>query len=339
MRQFQPSRAVAQGAPGPRGKPGAARQKVANGIVAAMSVPVPHPDSRWPWSALRPTGRIVTPDAVGVAYYDLGGEGPPLLLVHATGFCGAVLAPLASHLRPSWHCVALDLRAHGRSDRPADGHFGWQGFARDIAAVVDHLALDRPAGVGHSCGGASLLLAEEAAPGTFRALYCYEPIVYPGLEPLAPSLEANPLAAVALRRRAGFASRADALANYAAKAPFDRLAPSVLAAYVDNAFTPDDGAGIRLRCRPDDEAQVYAHAFSHPAFAHLQDVACPVTLACGAETDAIGPEFLARYAQRLARPTTLALAGLGHFGPLEDPGAVARSVHTSLVDPRRAPRA
>ena len=144
---------------------------------------------------------------------------------------------------------------------------------------------------------------------------------------------------MALRRRVAFASRADALANFSAKAPFDRLAPAVLAAYVDNAFTADEGSGIRLRCRPHDEAQVYAHAFSHAAFAHLGEVACPVTLACGAETDALGPQFMTRYAQRLARPSTVALAGLGHFGPLEDPEAVAASVDAALVDRRRAPRA
>ena len=45
-----------------------------------------------------------------------------LLLVHATGFCAEVLraagpALLAGH----YHCWGLDLRAHGRSDRPADG--------------------------------------------------------------------------------------------------------------------------------------------------------------------------------------------------------------------------
>src|SRR5271155_2252192 len=105
---------------------------------------------------MAPAGRVTTPDGVAVAYYDLGGNGPPLLLAHATGFCGPVLAPLAAHLRAQFNCVALDLRA------------------------LAHLGLDRPFGFGHSCGGAALFLAEEARLGTFRALYCFEPVVYPG---------------------------------------------------------------------------------------------------------------------------------------------------------------
>jgi pimeloyl-ACP methyl ester carboxylesterase len=288
---------------------------------------------------LTPTGRARTPDEVGIAYYDLGGHGPVVLLVHATGFCAALLAPLADRLGGRYHCIAIDERAHGLSDRPPGDDFRWYGFAADVLAVVDHLGLDRPSAFGHSCGGAALLVAEEARPGTFAALYCYEPIVYPGDTPLAPNLEANPLSTGALRRRQVFGSRQEALDNFSTKAPFDRLHPEVLAAYVDNGFGPVPGSGpgssggIGLRCRREDEAQVYAHSLAHDAFAHLDQVRCPVTLACGAETDAIGPTFLERFAERLPRCRIEIFPGLGHFGPLEDPDAVARSLPAALAGP------
>src|ERR1700722_19643514 len=193
------------------------------------------PDAHHPHEAddalepLVPTGRVTTPDGVGISYYDLGGDGPPLLLAHATGFCGPALSPLAARLVGQFHCVALDERAHGASDPPPGDDFDWHGFATDVLTVVDHLGLERPFGFGHSCGGAALLLAEEARPGTFAALYCFEPVIYPGDEPLAPTVEGNPLAAGALRRREVFASRSQAIANYAGKAPFDRLDPDALA--------------------------------------------------------------------------------------------------------------
>jgi pimeloyl-ACP methyl ester carboxylesterase len=288
-------------------------------------------DPDGPVRPMAPAGRATAPDGVGVAYYDLGGEGPPLLVAHATGFCGPVLAPLAAYLRARFRCIALDERGHGASDPPPGDDFDWHGFAADVLAVLRHLELERPWGFGHSCGGAALLLAEEARPGTFAALYCFEPVVYPGDDPLAPTIEGNPLAAGALRRREEFGSRREAIANFAGKAPFDRLHPDALAAYVDNGFTPVEEGGIRLRCRREHEAQVFAHAFSHDAYAHLADVACPVTLACGAETDGFGPELLEAYAQRLRRPTIEVLPRLGHFGPLEDPTVVAASVRRCLV--------
>jgi pimeloyl-ACP methyl ester carboxylesterase len=284
---------------------------------------------------LRPmpaSGRVTTPDGVGISYYDLGGNGPPLILAHATGFCGPALSPLAGRLRDTFHCIALDERAHGASDPPPHENFDWHGFATDVLSVVDHLGLEHPFGFGHSCGGAALLLAEEARPGTFAALYCFEPVIYPGDEPLAPTTEGNPLAAGALRRREVFGSRREAIENFAGKAPFDRLDRDVLAAYVDNGFAPE-GSGIRLRCRRESEAQVFAHAFSHDAFAHLAEVRCPVTLACGADTDGFGPDLLGAFARRLQSPTTVALPAMGHFGPLEDPAAVAASVLGALVPP------
>lgn len=281
-------------------------------------------------AARDPDGTAPTADGSSVAYYELGGTGPPMLLVHATGFCGPVLAPLADRLDAAFRCIALDERAHGASPPPPGGDFSWSGFATDVLAVVDHLGLEQPTAFGHSSGGAALLLAEQARPGTFAGLYCYEPVVYPGDVPLEPSLEANPLSGGALRRRQHFDSRAEALANFAAKAPFDALAPDALAAYVENGFEPDDRGGIRLRCRREHEAQVYAHSFSHDAYARLPDVRCPVTLACGERTDAFGPQFLTLFAARLERVELVVLPGLGHFGPLEDPGAVAASVLESF---------
>jgi pimeloyl-ACP methyl ester carboxylesterase len=285
------------------------------------------PGSLGPYT-IRPTGHAEASDGLSVAYYQLGGVGPDLLLAHATGFCGAVLAPLAAALSDRLRCVALDLRAHGQSGRPT-GELDWHGFSRDVLAVVDRLELQAPVGFGHSCGGASLLLAEEARPGTFSALYCFEPVVYPGEVPLAPS--ANPLSSGALRRRTSFASRHEALDNFSAKSPFDRLRPDVLAEYVDNGFASSPGGGIRLRCRREDEADIYAHSFSHDAFAQMGLVRCPVVLACGEHTDAFGPDFLTLFADRLPRSTTAVLPGLGHFGPLEDPDAVARSLVNELA--------
>ncbi|HUY63608.1 MAG TPA: alpha/beta hydrolase [Acidimicrobiales bacterium] len=292
--------------------------------------PGPAGPGRWPPSALQPRFTRSS-DGVDVAFYDLGGHGPALLLMHATGFCGPALAPMAGELSDRFRSVAVDERAHGRSAPPTDGDFSWSGFALDALAVVDELGLEQPVGFGHSCGAAALLLAEQARPGTFAGLYLFEPVVYPSDVPLAPSLDGNPLSGGALRRRSEFPDRHGALANFSSKAPFDVLDPAVLAAYVDNGFHVGPGGELALRCRREDEAQVYAHGFSHDAYSHLDRVRCPVTLACGADTDAFGPSFLDLFAARLAPVEQVVLPGLGHFGPLEDPSAVARSVRRSLA--------
>ncbi len=281
--------------------------------------------------------RCRTPDGVGIAVYDFGGQGPHLLLVHATGFCAEVFTPLARELGDSFHCWGLDLRAHGSSDRPRDGDFAWSGFATDVLAVVDHLGLASPSAFGHSCGGAALLLAEQARPGTFRSLFCFEPVVLPvraGAKP--PWFEDNPLTVGARRRRDSFPSAEDAFVNFSSKPPFSDLDPEVLRCYIEAGFEPvpaadgGDGRSVRLRCRREDEAMIYAHGASHGAFAHLGEVTCPVALACGERTDAFGPSFLEADAALLPRSTIEVIPALGHFGPLQQPAAVAASVVQAL---------
>jgi pimeloyl-ACP methyl ester carboxylesterase len=275
--------------------------------------------------------RCVTPDGLEIAVYDFGGRGPDLLLVHATGFCAGPFGPLARSLSPRFRCWGLDLRGHGRSDRPADGDFAWSGFATDVLTVVDYLGLDHPFGFGHSCGGAAVLLAEQARPGLFRSVYCFEPVVMPDAA-RAHVAAHNPLADGARRRRETFPSAEDALANYASKPPYGELDPEALRLYVESGFEPvpadegGDGRTVRLRCRRQDEADTFAAAGDHDAFAHLHEVSCPVTLCCGEETDAFGVRLMQADAEPMPDSRVEVLAGMGHFGPLQRPAVVAEAV-------------
>jgi len=190
------------------------------------------------WTPAEPVrDRCTTADGLALAVYDFGGQGPDLLLVHATGLCAEPFGPLARALGGRFRCWGLDLRGHGRSDRPADGDFAWSGFATDVLTVVDHLGLRQPFGFGHSCGGATVLLAEQARPGLFRSLYCFEPVVMPDAA-RAVVAASNPLADGARRRRSSFPSAEEALANYASKPPYSDLDLECLRLYVHGGLEP-----------------------------------------------------------------------------------------------------
>src|SRR5262245_2169397 len=104
-----------------------------------------------------PTRRVRTSGGLQLAVHDLGGEGEPLLLVHATGFHGRVWAPCAHDLLQALdvRCWAPDLRGHGASplppeaftdDEPDPALLSWDRFADDVLAVAD--ALDDGSGRG-----------------------------------------------------------------------------------------------------------------------------------------------------------------------------------------------
>jgi len=170
-----------------------------------------------------------------------------------------------------------------------------------------------------------MLLAEQARPGTFAALYCFEPTVIPADPPLGRD-PGNWLAAGARRRRERFASRQEAYDNYASKPPFSDVAPAALRAYVDHGFADHPDGGVELACRGEHEAMVHEMASAHDAFLHLGEVRCPVMLASGEGTEAFGPVLIKGQAERLPDVRTEVVPGVSHLGPLVGPPAVAASV-------------
>ena len=271
--------------------------------------------------------RVPSTDDVEIKVHDLGGEGPPLVLAHATGFHGRVWEPLAAHLT-GFHLWSIDMRAHGDSTAPEDRPLEWYGFADDVLSVIDGIGLEKPFGVGHSKGAASLLLAEQARAGTFTALYLYEPVVVP-TDHVTGHNPDNPLSKGARRRRDTFESLNAAYENYASKPPFNTLHPEVLRVYVDHGFTQNDDGTVSLKCLPENEAEVYAHGMSHHAFAALHEVTCPVTIAIGVE-DTVPAIFGRPIAEALPHGTIASFPELAHFGPLEAPATIAASVLESF---------
>jgi pimeloyl-ACP methyl ester carboxylesterase len=275
---------------------------------------------------------VSSTDGVTIAVHELHGtpseDHEPILLAHATGFHGYVWEPLAAHLT-RFHAFAPDLRGHGDSSAPEHGDFAWEGFADDVLAVVDALGLAGGPAVGHSKGGAALLLAEQRRPGTFRALYLYEPVVFPSTD-APPTAGANPLAEGALRRRPTFPSRDAAFENFARKPPFAILDPVALRAYVDHGFDDLPDGAVRLKCEPENESQVYRMGAQHRAFDQLHAVGCPVTVARG-HLDEFGPAAVAaEVAEALPHGRLEVYDDLGHFGPLEDPARIAAAVERVL---------
>jgi pimeloyl-ACP methyl ester carboxylesterase len=269
---------------------------------------------------------VASTGGVRVAVHELGGTGRPILFAHATGFCGPVWQPVARQLGDHRN-VALDLRAHGRSSRPDDGDLHWRGAAEDLLAVVDAIGLDDSIGVGHSMGGAALLLAEQARPGTFEALWLYEPIV------ITPSMREalageNSLAVSAARRRRRFPSARAAFENYASKPPLDVLRPDALEAYVEGGFETLEDGSVTLRCAPEDESETFRMGPTHDAAEHLGEVTCTVTVVKGRVEP--GPAMFAdAVADGLPHGRLVQMPSLGHFGPMEDPDAIAASIRAS----------
>src|SRR5579864_1201947 len=90
-------------------------------------------------------------------YYEIYGEGKPLVLIHGGGSTiqvtfERIIPPLAKHRQ----IVAMDLQAHGRTnDRQADLTFSQD--ADDIAQLLKILGIGKADFLGFSNGGHTLI--------------------------------------------------------------------------------------------------------------------------------------------------------------------------------------
>ena len=276
-----------------------------------------------------------------------GHPGPtPVVWSHATGLHGRVfdtaIAALDALAPGRYASTTFDFRGHGNTPAPPDWDVDWDGYGDDAQCVARD-ARDRARapviGVGHSMGGAGLIMAALRDPSPFAALVVCEPILFPPEVRATPHGD-NPLSAGARRRRTHFPSAREARANFAAKPPLAALDARVLTDYVAHGFAPVDpaepDAAVELKCAPELEARTYEMGARHATWEALGRLVVPTWVVAGAVAPAQPSAFARRIAERIPGATYLEWADLGHFAPLEDPERLARLVHevADAVAPR-----
>ena len=85
-------------------------------------------------------------------HYEEYGQGPPLLLLHGLGSSCRDWEYQIPVLAEQYRVIAMDMRGHGRSDKPRE-RYSIRGFAGDVEALIEHLNLGPVHVVGLSMGG------------------------------------------------------------------------------------------------------------------------------------------------------------------------------------------
>jgi pimeloyl-ACP methyl ester carboxylesterase len=220
---------------------------------------------------LSPPRRLMVPlPARGgeMAVLDFGDPNRPVDLVfsHANGFNAAtyrsILAPLAS----SFRILAPDLRGHGRTTLPTvmEGRRDWHDHRDDLLALLDAFPGPPVVMAGHSMGGTASLLAAAERPQRVSRLVLFDPVIWGGLTSVvfrSPGLrrfsDRIPLVRTALRRRAVFDSREQALEAYRGRGAFKGWGDAALIDYLSDGLIERDEGGFGLACAPQWEASNY----------------------------------------------------------------------------------
>lgn len=265
---------------------------------------------------------------VGLAAYRFGGAGPPLVLVHATGFHAHCWLPLLDPLRPHFTLYSFDLRGHGESETPPDTEaYSFARMAKDLAAVLDHFGLPRVAAMGHSVGAALVIQAELDRPATMTRAVLFEPIVLP-----PEQTEETPAAAAARKRRHVFDSRAEMIERWSSRLPFDTFDPEALRAYVDHGVRDRADGTVELKCSRDAEVATFVNDTRSAVWDALDRYRTPSLILAGGRSTSRAAPLAERQAARMPDARAERYPALSHFLPFERPRAMAERAIAFLRD-------
>ncbi len=114
-----------------------------------------------------------------LAYSDFGSGEQALVLMHGLLMNRHMFDRLAPEIASrGYRVITVDVLGHGASDRPDDMRlYNMPAFGEQLAALCDHLALDRPVVGGTSLGANGALEFGAAFPGKARGLFIEMPVL------------------------------------------------------------------------------------------------------------------------------------------------------------------
>ena len=247
-----------------------------------------------------------THDGLTLSYIDYGGDGVPIIALHAYWMEAGSYADVAKALAPEWRIFALDQRGHGHSGHSKD--LSWNAFIGDLAAFLEHLQINEPTVLmGNSHGGMVAFRYAARNPGRVRAMV----------------IEESPVVQKAnldfMREWAGIYPTREALVARIGA----RLAWSVEPSFRQTA------EGWTLAFSPNELADALK-VLSGDFWSDWSATDCPVLLIRGTDSRAVDGAMLESMAAR--RPNTrLVTFNAGHVVHHDEPKEFAASVRAFLA--------
>ena len=237
-------------------------------------------------------------------YYEIQGDGEPLLFISGLGGHLAEVPYLVDSYSRHFRFIGFDGRGCGRSDKP-DEDYSIPGYADDTAALLDALGIASATVYGSSMGG---MVAQELAlrhPARVRALIlgCTTGGAG-GVGPSAETLQAM--------------IRNQSLSGDEALAAGWQLgySPAYIARNYDALLERSRSASRFAAPRESYLRQVVAAA-RHDAYGRLGAITCPVMIIHGADDVMIPADNARMLKERIPHAELHILEGMGHGYNLE----------------------
>lgn len=121
-------------------------------------------------------GRIAEINGIQM-YYEMYGEGEPLVMLHGFSGSGANWKPFVEEFAETYKLIIPDLRGHGRSTNPTN-QFTHRQAALDVYALLDELKIEKFRAMGISTGGMTLIHMATQQPERAEAIVLIGATIY-----------------------------------------------------------------------------------------------------------------------------------------------------------------
>src|SRR5208283_461731 len=253
---------------------------------------------------------------------DWGGNGEPIVILHATGFLGRIYRPLAGRLRAIGHVYTYDQRGHGDSSAPPDGDYSWDSTMRDLEGFITAMGWSGVRAVGHSAGATAIGSLAGERPDLISRAVLVEPVIFES--PTAPELGwRGPFIERTLKRRRIFDSVEAMYSSFHNKPPYSTWDKQIVRDYCQFGTRQTSDGRRELKCAPEVEAKFYETARDFDGLGRILRCTAPLLIMFGARGDSLGVALSGKVAKQLKHGRVIDVPGAGHFMPMEMPDYVA----------------
>lgn len=252
-------------------------------------------------------------------FYDLAGDGPPLVLVHGSWGDGAGWDPVLPALAQHFRILTYDRRGHSRSERPPTQGSAEEDVA-DLSALMTQLELAPAHVAGISSGAALALRLAARRPDLVRSVAAHEPAFF---ALFADDPDEGPAMREALRR---FEAATALLAAGNAEEGARQFAETV--AYGPGAWEmiPPERRRVMVGNAPTWVDEMRDPGAWTADLAALAAIPCPILLTRGDQSPPFWSSCVAKLASVLPRAEVRVLRGAGHVPQASQPAAYAETV-------------
>jgi len=274
-------------------------------------------------SILEPKSGSINVNGVRLHCLDWGGDGDPIVLLHATGFLGRIYAPIASALTRIGHVYSYDQRGHGDSSPAPDGQYDWQRTMEDLTAFITAMGFRGVRAFGHSAGATAIGSLACERPDLIARAVLAEPVLFQS--PTAPELGwRDPFIESTLKRKRMFDSVEAMFQNFDRKPPFHTWDKAMLRDYCEFGTRLNAKGKRELKCKPEIEARYYQTSRDFNGLGRIVRAQVPLLVMFGEKSDSLGVTLAELIASKLAKGRVEKVADTGHFMPMEKPSDIAQ---------------